>query len=166
MKNPKLRITHSKGRQYVQRVLYEWDPIKKRGITKIIEHLGPLEPINSSRYSKEDLEEINYLIKKNSKFKNARKREKIKESEKKYPPLTPPNWIIDEVVKIITESHQAMNRREVYKMFRESLEYLGDDEDTAKKHVGFALTIAERKGLLVKTGKGKKGSAFKYFPHL
>jgi hypothetical protein len=40
----RIRVVNSRGHLYAQEVVYEWDPHRKRGITKVLSTLGALRP--------------------------------------------------------------------------------------------------------------------------
>ena len=173
MSRRKIRIIRSKGRFYVQKVVYKWDSTKKRGITIVLEHLGPLEPLTSDRYSREDLKDIRLILRKQNQMQSTKTKQvaleekqtgKLKEQRQTvFPPLTPPDEIIDSVMKIILNSTKAMSRDDTFKTFSSLQVKMVSDKDAIKKQIGFALTILERKGLVKRLGTGKRGDPYSYF---
>jgi hypothetical protein len=48
-KHTSIRIVNVGRYKYKQRVRYEWDTVRKRGVTTVIEHLGPVKPLAKRR---------------------------------------------------------------------------------------------------------------------
>ena len=158
-----IRIIKVNGKEYYQEVEYRWDPIDKRGKTKVLRHLGPVKPLNPDKYSKTKLNISTPEFKKkrvNKKGNNTN--EKLEMSKSDFPPLTPPSDLIDNVLRLVEDSGKKLSRSEACSLILQNKKISLDESKTLTKHVGFALTILERKGKISRIGNGKRGDPYLY----
>ena len=50
------------GHKYRQKVWYEWDKKRKRSITHVVDHIGPVSPIKPRRIKVPEMERIETVI--------------------------------------------------------------------------------------------------------
>ena len=74
------------------------------------------------------------------------------------PPLTPPSDIIAIVLKLVKDSDKRLSRKEVYNPLSQSSQIRTDDRQALSIHIGFGMSILERKEKISRTGKGKIGN--------
>ncbi|MCL6003449.1 MAG: hypothetical protein M1556_07405 [Candidatus Thermoplasmatota archaeon] len=74
------------------------------------------------------------------------------------PPLTPPSEVVERVKTIIKNAEQPMGRLEVcHEYTRLYVVEVGDNKNL-KTHIGFAVTILDRKEEIRKVGEGITGN--------
>lgn len=165
MSQKKYRIIKIKSREYVQEVKYVWDPDMKKGRTIVVKHIGPTDKLSKKKVN---------AIKKKMNMRESQKKlegteaggntlgsglEKIEQTS--YPPLTPSEWVLGEVLEIINETPSFLSRTEVYEKFSNKEPSL-EEKSELKTQVGFALTILEFESKIKRIGEGRKGSPYKY----
>lgn len=174
MGESRIRVVRSRGRSYLQEVTYEWDPIQKRGITRVLRHLGPEQPVNSERHRDWELVQGRARL---WRERDRRARQGLIRDGKTPP--DPPSARSDPAVPSRGPRRQVLTPSpNLITMVRESLGRLpkggsrkevaadleargllpGDRIIEARTQVGFALTILARRGDLELQGLGERGN--------
>jgi hypothetical protein len=159
----KIRVVNSRGYAYIQEVKYIWDKERKRGMTKVIRHLGPKDPVNQNRYrNKHPLTTAASLLTHQSSGKKRPSRRTLAK-RRDYPSLSPSQELKVNIVDTLKHMPEGGNRRAVYdKLDQQGSAPFAAEED-ARTLVGVALTALKRSGVVVAKGKGVRGNPFVYF---
>jgi hypothetical protein len=163
-----IRIIKVKGKEYAQEVKYEWNPVKKVGKTKIIRHIGPVNPLISQKY-RNTATVISSIIadKKKPKTKSSKtlkvKERQIKGDKPDVKQFIPDPELIAHVLETVVKSSVPLTRNQAYEIISQNLRDKDYDQYILKKRVGFSLTILDREGKLFRTGAGKPGDPYCYY---
>ena len=171
-----IRRVLTKGRWYLQEVEYHWDPKEKRGVTKVIRHLGPERPANVDRWRDPLLRKARgrftleqaarRALNQQSADTESRsedttgavaERPETRPRVARVPTLTPSTRLRAQVKEVLTVMPRGGSRRAVLEEFeKRGLLPLRGREHFATR-VGFALTILARTGEATVEGEGVPG---------
>lgn len=164
----KLRQVRSRGHTYLQVVEYHWDPIKKRGITHVLRHLGPMEPERHVRQKNDRLKFARAQIRQQRArwrlTKRARKEARRgSEDRQVYPALTPGPDLIEKVYSVICRLEKGGSRSQIFQGLIDAGDAPNEDERDARTHVGFAVTLLKEAGRIrIVRGSGLPRDPFVY----
>jgi hypothetical protein len=154
----------SRGRRYVQRVRYAWDPVKKAGRTIVLEHLGPIDLIRNTR--PELAPEIDLVL---SRVRHPKQEDSPKSSGGSRTRYTTSSikWVPSEE---FLDDVLALLRSAGGKADRSSLKELAEESDLESQTarwpvgvcVGMALTVLHRQGKIAREGRGSPRNPFVY----
>lgn len=183
------RVITSRGRKYRQAVWYCWDPVRKRGVTKVIAHLGPVLPQKRSVDKRKiymvlaalKRERARSLTRKgarpdrsgsqhNNGTDSAANRSKQKKSKRKVDVASvlasaESRALRARVLNLLAQSPEGRTRRQLSQLFGvEPLSIPGSAQGLATAdHVGMALTVLHTAGTVKRKGRGVKGDPYIYF---
>ncbi len=164
----KLRMVSCRGRSYIQEVSYYWDKESKRGVTRIIKHLGPANPINKSKHPVADImaaklrlnEERNERLSREAK---REKREKGRSVKRQHYSLDPPEDMLKKVLGIIENEPQGLGRTGAIGEFKLKYDDHTIDEKALAALIGISLTVLHRQKAIERLGGGVRGNPFTYY---
>ena len=163
----RLRVVRSRGRIYIQEVLYYWDKELKKGVTKVIRHIGPADPKNHNRYAIAEIsaarqrlyKERNERLSLEAKRKSNQMTKKVKS---KYYPLNPSEGMRRKVLEIVEREMYGVTRNNVVNKFEKEVDNQDVDEKSLPTIIGITLTALYREKAVGRSGKGIRGDPFVY----
>ena len=173
----RVRVIKSRGRTYLQQVEYHWDPVRKRGITRVVKHVGPKKPVNPDRYKWSRLKSTRKQLKderQERKFRamqrdwqkeKLRREEEYEAARESLPPIAPGVPLVELVMKAVRSLPQGGSRRSIFAALKAAGDAPDEEERHARTHVGIALTgLLEAGRIRLVKGSGKPGDPFFYAP--
>ncbi len=163
----RLRVVRCRGRIYIQEVLYYWDRTLKKGVTKVIRHIGPADPINHNRYAIAEISAARQRLYKerNERLSLEAKRksnQKTKNVKRQYYPLNPSEWMRRKVLEIVESEMYGITRNGVINKFEKDVHSRDIDEKSLPTIIGITLTALYRDKALGRSGNGIRGNPFVY----
>jgi hypothetical protein len=160
----KLRISRSRGREYVQLVIYSWAAKEQRGRTIVLQHLGPLEAVERERPQLES--QIGHLRRR---MRSHQKRSHS-QSESKAATTHGSSGVMERdldefharVLKLVRELPTPVGRRALFKLAEaERFHPIGLNQNLPDD-IGKALTQLHRWGFLARQGSGGIRQPYRY----
>lgn len=188
----RIRVVRSRGHDYAQEVVYEWDSRLKRGRTRVLRTLGPLRPRRGKKGEKTAAREIETRIRAQRRESESRlprthwpdsaKHEGAgtagrteltiaKSTEEKQPGWVPRHSITgskgvkdfdEQVLRYLQRSKRPQRRRDVYWAASRAGVRPPNARLSLRRHISFALTRLRNAGLIIELERPGIGGLLQY----